>query len=102
MNSSEPQFLDLGPRELRPWLDHPISRLLLQHLVSERDRTKDAICDSTFDLKADEALLTSGGLRVLETLIALFHPPEEHEIELEAPFVDPGAIPPPPARGPQT
>jgi len=43
-------------------------------------------------------LVASGGLRVLETLIALFHPPEERELELEEPFVDPGVIPPAPTR----
>lgn len=96
MNSNEPRFSDLKGRDLRPWLDLPVTRLLLAHLLSERDAAKNAIADFIFNNQVEEARVTSGGLRVLETLLVLLTPPEAPVPDVEEEFVDPGAIPPPP------
>jgi hypothetical protein len=54
------------------------------------------ISDSVFDNRVEEARVASGGLRAVESLIALLHPPEIPLPEAEDEFVDPGTIPPPP------
>ena len=96
MSNKGQRFSDLKANDLRPWLGLPVTGLLLDHLHQERDSTKDAISDYVFRNEVEDARVASGGLRVIETLLALFAPPEAEVPDAEDEFVDPGTIPPPP------
>lgn len=90
------EFPDLDREDLREWLDLPVTKLLHRHLVSRREHHRDAITDYVIEGKDDKVRLAAAGVRVLEEIAGLFHPPERRPVEPEEPFVDPGAIPPPP------
>jgi hypothetical protein len=102
LNSSDrdKDFTDLAPVDLRPWLALPVSRLLEQYLLSERDKSRDAITAFVFEGDATKVNLAAAGVRIYETLLELLHPPEPDPEEIDEIFVDPGAIPPPPGGSP--
>lgn len=93
---TDKRFSELSPEDLRPWLNLPVTRLLEEHLVSQRDLTKEAIADYVYEGEEAKARIATGGLRAHEALLALFHPPDPPPVEPEEPFVDPGTIPEPP------
>ena len=82
-------LLDLSEEDILPWRGQPISRLLLAHLESEREKTRSAICFMVANNDVEAARVASGGLANIENVIGLLHPPKRILPEVEEEFVDP-------------
>ena len=86
----KPQHLaDLQESDLAQWRDLPVSRLVLQHLQSEKHG---ALLTSVDHQRSDDrhkATLAIGGYDALDTLWSLLHPPEKPAEPEEEPFIDP-------------
>ena len=83
---------DLEDKDLAGWRTEPVSRLLLQHLHDEIDKTHRAVAELVEQDQNRSAAVAIGGLRFAQTLLALLHPPERFKPEPEEPFIDPAAI----------
>lgn len=85
-------FLALTEQDLRPWRDHPVSRLLEAHLRRECEVTQRHIARLIAGNNIPQARIATGGLLVVESLISAMHPYEPPPPEPEEPFVDPAEI----------
>lgn len=87
-------FSTLTEEDLRPWREQPISKLLIEFLREQCEKSLDHIADCIDEDKVTEAKITRGGLLVCKDLILrLEHPPERPRVEVEdEAFVDPAAL----------
>ena len=91
MSNDERRFLDLEETDLAGWRSIPVTRLLLDHLESERDKALLSVADAVEAGKPHEAAIATGGLRLCQSLLGAFHPPERLKPEPDEPFVDAAA-----------
>lgn len=66
-----------------------MSRLVLQHLQSEKDGALHTSIARQRQNETHEATLAIGGYDALDTLWSLLHPPEKPAEPEEEPFIDP-------------
>lgn len=85
-------FLSLTERDLAPWRDLPVSRLLEAHLLRERESGRQTVVGLISGNDIPAARIATGGVLLVESLLLAFHPPEAPPIEPEEPFVDPAEI----------
>jgi hypothetical protein len=83
---------DLQPQDFLQWRLDPVSKLLLEHLLSEQEKALNHVASETRDGRTLEATLATGGLDALRSLWDHLHPPEPAVSEPEAPFEDPATI----------
>ena len=83
---------DLTPQELAPWLDLPISKLLIQRLRDEETSALNHIANKIDEGKIDEARITKGGLNLVRLLLRDLFPPDAPPETVDDTFVHPNAI----------
>lgn len=87
-------LLGLEDKDLAPWRDLPVSRLLVRHLQEECEAAREAVTRFVEEGNEVAARIAVGGLRYGQALLAALHPPQRSAPPPEEPFVDPAALPP--------
>ncbi len=83
------QLSDLWDEDLAQWRALPVSGLLLAHLQTERQLALEAIADDIREGRDRPAATASGGVAIIDSILAALNPgPRPVEPE-EIPFIDP-------------